>query len=91
MSYNYIDGKQRVISILNSTIEIVEKKSIPQNDAEWTYANGIKTWISAIFVDLRDSSNFLHNGDEIEVYCKSDTVDTILSISTLNITLGGSL
>ena len=58
MSYNYIDGKQRVISILNSTIEIVEKKSIPQNDAEWTYANGIKTWISAIFVDLRDSSNF---------------------------------
>ena len=67
MSYDYKDGKQRVINILNSSIEIVEKKSIPQNEAEWTYVNGIKTWISAIFVDLRDSSDFLHNGDEIEV------------------------
>ncbi len=67
MAYEYIDGKQRVMNILNSSVEIIEKKSVPQNENEWTYANGIETWISSIFVDLRESTDFLTNGDRVEV------------------------
>lgn len=67
MSYNFKDGKQRVENILNSTIEMIDKKSVPKNESEWTYANGITSWISAIFVDLRDSSDFLQNGEKVEI------------------------
>lgn len=67
MSYNYRDGKQRVQNILNSNVAVIEKKSVPQTESEWTYNNGIQTWISSIFVDLRDSSEFLISGDKIDV------------------------
>ena len=67
MSYNYKDGKQRIQNILNSYVEIVNKKSVPLTESEWTYVNGIQTWISAIFIDLRDSSEFLMSGNKVNV------------------------
>lgn len=54
--YNYKESKNRVEEILTSTIEVVKKDKIP-NDNEFTYTNGIKTWVGAIFVDIVNSSD----------------------------------
>jgi class 3 adenylate cyclase len=67
MLYDYKDGKQRVQNILNSDIEVEEVETIPKKLKDFTYDNAKVTWISAIFVDLRDSTDFLENGDKEDV------------------------
>lgn len=67
MSYDYKDGKQRVLNILKSKIKVEETDNIPESLSEFTYDNAKITWISAIFVDLRNSTEFLENGDKEKV------------------------
>ena len=62
--YNYKESKDRIISILTSPTKIVEKDKIPSSDSEFTYSNGVKTWVSAIFVDIVKSSKLFQNPDE---------------------------
>ncbi len=59
--YDYKGGKQRVIDILTSKTAIEEAKTIPSNEDEFTYENGIKAWVGALFVDIRDSTNYFKN------------------------------
>ncbi len=59
--YDYKGGKQRVIDILTSKTAIEEAKTIPSNEDEFTYENGIKSWVGALFVDIRDSTNYFKN------------------------------
>lgn len=56
--YDYKEGKKRINDILNSKTEIKELDSIPKDEAQFTYENGIKTWVGALFVDIRDSSTY---------------------------------
>lgn len=62
--YDFKESKNRVISILTSPTKIVEKDKIPLSDSDFTYSNGIKTWVSAIFVDIVGSSRLFQNPDE---------------------------
>lgn len=55
--YDYKTGKQRVIDILTSKTEIKEMDSVP-NDSKFTYENGIKSWVGALFVDIRNSTDY---------------------------------
>jgi len=64
MSYNYKESRDRVEEILSSKTEIVKKDAIPSNDDEFTYKNGIKTWVGALFVDVVDSSEMCKSPDE---------------------------
>ncbi len=65
MDFDYRKSKTNVINILTSKTEI-EKKPIPKNDSEFTYENGIKSWVGALFVDIVDSSTLFKNQkDEI--------------------------
>ena len=64
MSFNFIDSKRRVDDILTSKTEIVKKDKIPSNDDEFTYSNGIKSWVGAIFVDMVGSSALCKTADE---------------------------
>ena len=64
MSYDYKDSKRRVDDILSSKTEIVKKDKIPSNDDEFTYSNGIKSWVGAIFVDMVGSSELCKTADE---------------------------
>ncbi|MCQ2799771.1 MAG: adenylate cyclase [Bacilli bacterium] len=57
MSYDYKNGKKRIQSILNSKTEIMITESIPKSEEEFTYENGIKSWVGAIFVDIVDSTS----------------------------------
>ena len=54
MTYDYKKGKERVEEILDNEISITESK-IP-SDEKFTFTNGYYSWVTAIFVDVRDSS-----------------------------------
>ncbi|MBQ8528554.1 MAG: adenylate cyclase [Clostridia bacterium] len=56
--YNYAQGKQRIIDILDSKTDIEKSTNIPKSDEEFTYENGIKAWVGALFVDIRNSSDY---------------------------------
>lgn len=62
--YDYKKSKEAVESILRSPTKIVEKSLIPSSDSEFTYENGIKTWVGALFVDIVDSSKLFKSPNE---------------------------
>ena len=62
--YEYKKSKETVETILNSPTKIVEKDNIPSSDAEFTYENGIKAWVGALFVDIVDSSKLFQSPSE---------------------------
>lgn len=66
MKYDYRKGKENIDLILNNNTDILEK-DIPKNDDEFTYDNGIKSWVGSIFVDIIDSTGLIQNSDELEV------------------------
>lgn len=51
--YDYKAGKQRLEEILDNDMEVVEQDKLP-NDDDFTFTNGYYSWVSAIFVDMRD-------------------------------------
>lgn len=55
MVYDYKKGKERVDDILDNVISIEESSKIPKDDS-FTFNNGYYSWVTAIFVDIRDSS-----------------------------------
>ena len=61
--YKYKDSKANIINILKSETPIKTKKSIP-SDQEFTYENGITCYVSAIFVDIKNSSELFKTKDE---------------------------
>src|SRR5690554_846161 len=63
MSFDYKKSKENIHDILTNKTK-VEKRSIPKNDAEFTYDNGIKSWIGAIFIDIVDSTSLFKNQNE---------------------------
>lgn len=54
----YRNCKKRVTDILTSKTTIEEMDSIPSNEDEFTYENGIKVWVGALFVDIRNSTDY---------------------------------
>lgn len=60
--YDYNAGKKRIEKILDSDLEVLEQ-SIPKDD-KFTFTNGYYDWVSAIFVDIRDSSEIFSNEDK---------------------------
>ncbi|MDR2790908.1 MAG: hypothetical protein LBB59_08055 [Campylobacteraceae bacterium] len=64
--YDYKEGKKRVLEILKNKMEIIENDKIPKDDA-FTYDNGHYGWVTAIFVDMRDSSSLFASGDKEKI------------------------
>ena len=62
--YDFKKSKETIISILNSPTKIIKKEKIPASDGEFTYGNGIKTWVGALFVDIVDSNKLFANANE---------------------------
>ena len=54
--YDYIAGKKRIKEILNNKLEVIENDKIP-NDGSFTFSNAHYGWVTAIFVDIRNSTN----------------------------------
>lgn len=62
--YEYKKSKETIEKILKSPTKIVEKSAIPSSDSEFTYENGIKAWVGALFVDIVDSSKLFKSANE---------------------------
>ncbi len=62
--YDYKKSKETIEGILKSPTKIVKKDSIPSTDEAFTYENGIKTWVAALFVDIVDSSKLFQSANE---------------------------
>lgn len=65
-SYDYKSGKTRVKSILDNKLDVIEQSTVPSDD-KFTFDNGYYSWVSAIFVDIRDSSSLFSNEDKEKV------------------------
>ena len=65
-SYDYRKGKERIESILDGDLKVIECNELPA-DESFTFSNGYYCWISAIFVDIRNSSNLFANEDKAKV------------------------
>lgn len=65
-SYNYQNGKSRIEEILNNKMEIIQKEKVPK-DENFTFSNGYYSWVSAIFVDIRESSKLFTDEDKEKV------------------------
>lgn len=64
MSYNdkqnWLDGKKRILDILNSPNDIEERKKVP-SEQEFNFDNGYYAWVTAVFVDIRNSTELFSN------------------------------
>lgn len=54
--YDYKDSKKRAEEILNTELEIKHQKFLPES-MKLEFDKGYYTWVSSIFIDIRDSSN----------------------------------
>ena len=64
--YNFEEPEKRLVEILKNNEEI-EEKNVPKDDSEFTYSNGIKSWIGSIFVDIVKSSDIIGKEEDIKV------------------------
>ena len=63
MRYDYRAGKKRIDEILDSGMAVIEKNRLPKND-ELTFDNSYLSWISAIFIDIRESTELMARDDQ---------------------------
>ena len=59
--YYYLDSKKRVEDILNSKTKIITARTIPDDKSRLSFENGVRTWIGALFVDIRNSTEYFKN------------------------------
>ena len=85
MDYNYIEAKNRIKDILDNNAEII-KTNVPKDDSKFTYNNGIRSWIGAIFVDIVGSTKLIKGENELIVSkilrCFSSEIIAILNSSS---------
>lgn len=65
-TYDFEAGRIRIQEILDCRMEVIEQDSIPNNE-QFTFENGYYGWVSAIFVDIRDSTSLFQNSNKVMV------------------------
>lgn len=66
MGYDYKEGKKRIKEILENNTTVNEKDAVP-SDENFTFKNSYYSWVTAIFVDIRDSSDLFSNSNKVMV------------------------
>lgn len=56
-NYIYQKGKKDVIETLSSKTKVEKTKEIPVSEGQYSYENGVKTWVASLFVDIVDSTS----------------------------------
>lgn len=56
--FDYKQSRKRILEILDDKTDIRPEYRIPKDESTFTYDNGIKTWVGALFLDMRNSSAF---------------------------------
>ena len=61
--YDYRKGKERIEEILDNILEIIEQNEVP-TDSAFTFSNGYYSWVSGVFVDIRNSTSLFADEDK---------------------------
>ena len=64
--YDYVQGKKRIEDILDNDLKVIEKDKVPSKD-NFTFENGYVSWVTGLFVDIRDSSSLFANDNNEDV------------------------
>ena len=65
--FMYKESRKRILDILDSKTKIENCDTIPKNEDDLNFKNGIRSWVGAIFVDIVDSSSLFKSGEEEKV------------------------
>jgi class 3 adenylate cyclase len=65
-TYDFKNGKKRIKSILEDDVDVIEQDKLPK-DSEFTFDNAYESWITGIFVDIRDSTRLFSQEDKNDV------------------------
>lgn len=65
-TYDYRKGKERVESILDNDLIVIDQNEVP-SDESFTFSNGYYSWVTGVFVDIRDSSTLFSDEDKEKV------------------------
>lgn len=65
-TYDYKKGKERIETILDNELTVIEQNGLP-NDESFTFTNGYYSWVTGIFVDIRNSSALFADEDKEKV------------------------
>lgn len=65
-NYDYKKGKERIETILDNKLDVIEKNELPSDDS-FTFNNGYYSWVSSVFVDIRSSSELFADEDKEKV------------------------
>lgn len=65
-TYDYRKGKERIEDILDNELIVIEQDKVP-TDLAFTFSNGYYSWVSAVFVDIRDSSTLFADANKEKV------------------------
>ena len=66
-NFNYEESRKRIEEILNSKTQIEEVDSISNDEDGFTYENGVRTWVGAMLVDVRNSTDYFKENDAEKV------------------------
>jgi class 3 adenylate cyclase len=61
--YDFKEAKARVLEILSKKISVDELEAIPKDETKFTFENGIRSWVTSIFVDIEDSTTLFKSED----------------------------
>ncbi|WP_458400666.1 adenylate/guanylate cyclase domain-containing protein [Mailhella sp.] len=77
-TYDYRAGKKRIEEILDNKLEVIKKDELPKDDA-FTFSNGYYSWVTGIFVDIRESSKLFsdENKEKVSKIIRSFTSELI--------------
>ena len=65
-TYDYRKGKERIEGILDNDLIVIEQNELP-SDESFTFSNGYYSWVTGIFVDIRNSSELFADEDKEKV------------------------
>ena len=65
-TYDYKSGKKRIEEIILNKLDVIERDDIPSDD-KFTFDNGYYSWVTGIFIDIRNSSSIFANEDKEKV------------------------
>lgn len=66
-NFDFEKSRIRIEEILNSKTDIEEVYSISNDEDGFTYENGVRTWIGAMFIDIRNSTDYFKDNNAEKV------------------------
>lgn len=65
-TYNYVNGKKRIKAILDDNVDVIKQNKLPK-ESEFTFDNAYESWVTGIFVDIRESTKLFSQEDKNQV------------------------